>query len=269
MSALQVIHRDFEGQSVQIHLKADGSMWIEEEELGRLIGYEGERKQIKKRMRKHWSRHADELLPFKGTVMSGGCPHSGHPFGGDNLSPPSGGGANRSTPGGAQRVRAWRKEAVYLFSMWARTEVAKRFRAWAVQTFDQIDRGEVVVLSRAQFAALEEEKLNFAQQAVQTALAPVMEKLSLIERNQEEDRKERQLQASRAAKTLAARRKEKLREAEADNALREIQGHVKPGHALGDHAGQFYVFPAITRGQLEDMLATQGLRLVAAKGGAQ
>lgn len=126
MSALQVIRRAFNGAERELLQDSEtGSLYMTSEQIGLALGYAEPAANI----RKVYERHHDELRAFREDVK-----------------------LSREV-GPARLTTIWRKEALYLFAMFARTETAKEFRLWVTATCRELESGDKILVSRGELEA--------------------------------------------------------------------------------------------------------------------
>lgn len=126
MSGLQRIRRDFNGAERELLQGEGGEVYMTSEQIGLALGYSGDPSE---KIRKVYQRHSDELRDFKREFK-----------------------LTRS-PGEPRVTTAWKKEALYLFAMFSRTETAKDFRLWLTRTCRELEDGDKVLVSRAELEA--------------------------------------------------------------------------------------------------------------------
>lgn len=100
---------EFSGLQIQIH-DLKGARWVAMRDIGRALGYTDP-----ENIKKVYQRHTDEFGPLDTCIANS----AGF---GDKLSPPL---------GGHQQVRLFSQSGAVLLSMFANTQRAKDFRAWA------------------------------------------------------------------------------------------------------------------------------------------
>lgn len=123
--ALQIISRPLNGAERELLQDQAGEVWMTSEQIGLALGYSEPAKAIAKL----YERHIDDLRDFRSDVKL-------------------------TKEHGAKRLTTiWRREALYMFAMLARTEAASEFRRWLTQTCRELEDGDKVLVSRADLEA--------------------------------------------------------------------------------------------------------------------
>lgn len=133
MSALQVIHREFNGEQIQLIVREDGTVWFAADQVGLALGYKGEPNQRSKSVRNLFGRHMDEVGPYMRRVKL-------------------------TLDGVTKEVMCFRREGTYLLACFARTEKSAEFRLWVATTCEEIERGEKAIVSKAELDQLKAER---------------------------------------------------------------------------------------------------------------
>lgn len=135
MSALQVIHREFNGQQVELLQREDGTLWLTQEQVGLAMGYSGDDAGRSRKVSQIYERRMAELRPFRSSLKV-------------------------RKDGVTKEVTVWRREGVYLLACFARTEQAAAFRLWVATTCEELERGDKVLVPTAYLEQLEADQRN-------------------------------------------------------------------------------------------------------------